>query len=54
MFLYVHHLKNLSISSKIKQKLKFDKESIKLIRNDAKYFFKKFNYSKNVPGIFNI
>jgi len=47
------HLKNLKISSKIKQKLKLDKEDIKLIKNEAKYFFDKYNYSKKVPKIYS-
>ncbi len=46
-------LKNLNISSKIKQKINFDKESIKLIKNEAKYFFEKFNYDRKVPKNYN-
>jgi hypothetical protein len=45
-------LKNLNINSKIKHKLKFDQEEIKLIKKEGKYFFDKYHYSKKVPKIF--
>tara|TARA_B100000029_G_scaffold139111_1_gene134176 strand:- start:721 stop:1473 length:753 start_codon:yes stop_codon:yes gene_type:complete len=45
-------LKNLNINSKIKYKLKFDKDDIKLIKKEGKYFFDKYRYSKKVPKLF--
>ena len=46
------NLKKLSINKKIKLKLKIDKEDAKIIMNEGKYFFEKFNYSKKIPKIF--
>tara|TARA_Y100001970_G_scaffold274809_1_gene375153 strand:+ start:4599 stop:5351 length:753 start_codon:yes stop_codon:yes gene_type:complete len=46
------YLKSLKISLKTKQKLKLDKEDIKFIKNEAKYFFDKYNYSKKVPKMY--
>ena len=45
-------LKELSLNLKTKNKLKFTKEDIKVIRKDAKFFFSEYNYSKQVPKIF--
>ena len=45
-------LKTISIDSKIKQKIKLDKDDIKLIKKEASYFFKTYSYSKNVPKIY--
>lgn len=45
-------LKTISINSKIKQKLKLDKNDIKLIKKEASYFFKTYSYSKTVPKIY--
>ena len=41
-------LKELSLNLKTKNKLKFTKEDIKVIRKDAKFFFSEYNYSKQV------
>jgi len=46
------NLKKLSINKKIKLNLKIDREDAKIIKNEGKYFFEKFNYSKKVPKIF--
>lgn len=46
------NLKKLSINKKTKLKLKIDKEDAKIIKNEGKYFFEKFNYSKKIPKIF--
>ena len=45
-------LKELSLNLKTKNKLKFTKEDIKVIRKEAKFFFSEYNYSKQVPKIF--
>ncbi len=45
-------LKELSINSKIKYKLKFSQEDIKLIQKEAKFFFSEYNYSKKVPKVY--
>ena len=45
-------LKTISINSKTKQKLKLDKDDIKLIKKEASYFFKTYSYSKKVPKIY--
>ncbi len=47
-------LKDLNINARVKQKIKFDKESIKLIKVKAKYFFKRFRYSNKPPKIYNL
>ena len=46
------NLKKLSINKKIKLNLKIDREDAKIIKNEGKYFFEKFNYSKKVPKMF--
>ena len=45
-------LKELKFNSKIKYKLKFSQEDIKLIQKEAKFFFSEYNYSKQVPRIY--
>lgn len=45
-------LKNLKIKKKTKSKLNLDKESLRIIKTAAKYFFDNFSYSKKVPKFF--
>ena len=45
-------LKKLSINRKTKLKLKIDSDDAKTIKEEGKFFFKKFNYDKQVPKIF--
>jgi len=46
------NLKKLSINKKIKLKLKIDSEDAEIIKKEAKFFFEKFNYSKQIPKKF--
>ena len=46
-------LKNLKIDNKIKSKIKFDKNDIRIILKEARYFFDEFGYSRKVPGIYS-